>query len=67
VFCIRCQNEVYDCICPDINERLAAIANHQNFAVLWCADCNKHVDRCDCLDIGQEKLLGIKTGERSEQ
>jgi len=63
MFCIRCQRDVYDCICPDINERLAAIASHQNFAVKWCVDCNKHVDQCDCPDVGQEKNTAMRTGK----
>ncbi len=63
MFCIRCQRDVYDCICPDINERLAAIANHSNFAVVWCRDCDKHVDQCDCYDDGHEPTLGIITGK----
>lgn len=55
MFCIKCQNDVAYCTCPDINERLAAIGKHSAFAVAWCTDCDKHVDQCDCPDLGQVK------------
>ena len=66
MFCIRCQNEVYDCRCPDINERLAAIGNHPAFAVMWCLDCDKHIDQCDCPDTGEERRTAFRTGKDEE-
>lgn len=63
MFCIRCQNEVYDCICPDIQERLRAISNHPNFAIEWCLDCDKATSRCDCPDVGQDKNIAMRTGK----
>jgi hypothetical protein len=62
MFCVICQREIYDCICPDINERLAAIGNHPAFAMRWCDACNKHIDRCDCPDVGNVKKEVFRTG-----
>ena len=63
MFCIRCQNEVYDCTCPDILERLKAISEHPAFAIKWCLDCDKAVDLCDCPDIGEEHRTAFRTGK----
>jgi hypothetical protein len=46
MFCIRCQREVYECICPDIEERLRSIQDV--VAQAMCTKCHKHVDRCIC-------------------
>jgi len=63
MFCIRCQKDVAYCTCPDINERLAALASHPNWAIAFCVDCNKAVDQCDCPDVGQEKHVVMRTGK----
>lgn len=62
MFCIKCQNDVSYCTCPDINERLAAIGKHSDFALAWCQKCDKHVDQCDCPDVGAEKDVAYKMG-----
>lgn len=51
MFCIRCQRDVYYCICPDIEERLKAISEHKNWAIEWCTTCDNAKDRCTCPDV----------------
>lgn len=48
MYCIRCQNDVAYCTCPDIEERLRSIGSHVVQAT--CRDCGKHADHCVCLD-----------------
>lgn len=48
MFCVICQNDVFFCKCPDIEERLQALSQHPNFALSWCQKCDRHVDRCEC-------------------
>jgi len=55
MFCLKCQNDLADCTCPDIDERMAAIGEHEHFSYRMCAKCNKHCDRCEC-DIPDLKM-----------
>ena len=50
MFCAKCQNEISDCTCPDIKERLESLARHPNLAIEFCANCGKHHARCKCGD-----------------
>ena len=40
MFCIRCQNDIAYCTCPDIEERLKAIAASGNWAMNKCVPCH---------------------------
>lgn len=51
MFCVRCQNEVYYCTCPDIEERLASL--RKDIVMAWCERCDNHIDRCTCPDVGE--------------
>ena len=44
MFCTKCQHEIKECICSDIDERL------QNSGLVYriCKVCGKHYDRCKC-------------------
>ncbi len=48
MWCIQCNNHLSKCICPDIDERLATLANSQNIITEFCDKCSKHRDRCKC-------------------
>lgn len=48
MFCQRCQNNVTRCECGDIEERLAALAKHPNFATDRCKHCQEHPGECEC-------------------
>jgi copper chaperone CopZ len=66
MYCIRCQNDVADCTCPDIEERLRSIQTH--VAQMTCTACAQHVDRCLCYLQGERpaaKML-LKIEEENE-
>lgn len=48
MFCVVCQSNLIDCTCPDIEERLADLANHPNMSIRICRICGLHYARCDC-------------------
>jgi hypothetical protein len=48
MYCTKCKNWLSDCICDDIDERLASLNNSENFSYRKCAVCNKHYNRCKC-------------------
>jgi hypothetical protein len=56
MFCVICQNDVGDCTCPDIEERLASLATHPNIAIEFCPTCGAHHARCRCI-AGQKEAV----------
>jgi len=48
MWCMICNNDLSNCICPDINERLQRAANSGNVAYHKCIKCNKHYNTCKC-------------------
>lgn len=48
MFCSRCKNNVAECECGDIEERLEALADHDAMATKWCENCDSNHARCDC-------------------
>jgi len=48
MFCAKCRNDLADCTCDDIEERLAGLNNAPNFIYKKCRICGKHHDRCKC-------------------
>lgn len=48
MFCTKCQNPVHRYECGDIEERLAELAAHPNFATDRCSNCQKHPRECTC-------------------
>lgn len=48
MFCFRCHNDIADCTCPDIEERLRRAAAHPNIALTFCKQCGKYFTRCIC-------------------
>jgi len=64
MFCVKCQNDLIDCTCDDIDERLARIGAN-NLIYRACKKCEKHYDRCKCEKpewITSDKLEAIKGG-----
>ena len=47
MWCTICRNHLSDCICDDIDERLASIGS-DHFVYKKCDKCKKHYDRCKC-------------------
>lgn len=50
MFCSKCQNELGDCICPDMDERLSSLKDSPHLAFKWCKVCDKHYARCKCAE-----------------
>lgn len=48
MFCTRCQNELIDCECEDIEDRLERLANINSVVSQWCETCDSHHSRCEC-------------------
>jgi len=46
--CCRCQNDLSECTCPDLQERLARLTDGGNLAVKWCRACNLSYHKCQC-------------------
>lgn len=57
MFCTKCKNDVADCTCPDIDERLAAANQHPNIGLKTCPVCKKFIDRCKCKSDPVQELL----------
>jgi len=45
--CDRCESELKDCTCPDLEKRLDSVPN---FVYRKCAKCKKHYARCRCVE-----------------
>lgn len=50
MLCMTCQKELTDCVCPDIDERLARISTSRHFVYRACLRCKKHYARCRCVE-----------------
>jgi hypothetical protein len=48
MWCGKCNQELSDCTCKDINERLQKAAQGGNFAYRSCTNCGKHYSFCKC-------------------
>jgi len=47
MFCAKCQNDLVECKCSDIDERLASI-KPKYVIYRACEKCKKHYARCKC-------------------
>ena len=52
MFCMKCQNDIYACTCPDIEERLDKLVKSKHLYIATCPKCGRHVDRCICVEEG---------------
>ena len=49
MWCMKCNNDLMECVCPDIEERLATLSGPGGPLVSrWCVACNKHYAGCKC-------------------
>jgi len=48
MWCTKCDNELCDCVCDDIDERLATLGVTSNVIYRKCLVCGKHYGRCKC-------------------
>ena len=48
MYCCKCQNDLADCTCDDIKERLARLKSSNHLYMRWCAKCDNHYSQCKC-------------------
>ena len=48
MFCSQCSNDLADCSCTDLQERLQAAAQSPHFAYKKCSICGNHYAKCSC-------------------
>ncbi len=48
MLCIRCENQLQDCTCENLEERLDEAVASGHFDYKKCAKCSKHYARCKC-------------------
>lgn len=49
MFCTKCQNDLQDCTCPDLLERLRSLQRPgTNVYIPNCETCGKPVSICKC-------------------
>ena len=48
MYCMKCKNDLSDCICDDLEERLSSLKNAPNFIYKMCRKCEKHYSLCKC-------------------
>jgi len=48
MFCCKCQKDLSECTCGDIDERLASLNNSKYVVYRKCLICGKHYARCKC-------------------
>jgi hypothetical protein len=50
MWCCKCQRDLSECICPDLEERLNSLGQGSGVVFRKCKKCGKHYERCRCED-----------------
>lgn len=58
---MKCQNDLADCTCPDIAERLRKISDHGGIVSRWCTVCDRHYSQCKC----EHPVWGVRHGGKT--
>ncbi len=58
MYCMQCNNDLSDCTCDDLQERLDNIGG----ALVYkkCLKCDKHYEKCEC----KEPVWGTNQDKR---
>lgn len=48
MWCAKCNKDLSNCTCPDLEERLNKLGNCPNFIYRKCLLCGKHYAKCTC-------------------
>ena len=54
MFCTRCQHDLAECTCSDIEQRLETLSKNKGWALERCDICGEFGPRCMC---------GVRTGQ----
>lgn len=58
MWCGICNKDLIECACPDLKERLRAIAQSPHIMLRWCKKCDNHYALCKC----EQPEWIVKTG-----
>lgn len=58
MWCCKCNHDLTQCVCSDIDERLERLSMSPHLALRWCLKCNRHADRCICIPEDDHQSLG---------
>lgn len=50
MFCCRCQKDLSECTCEDLEERLKDAVAGGQFVYKYCKKCGHHYAKCKCDD-----------------
>lgn len=62
MWCAKCNHELSDCACPDIQERLRSLSRSPNIISRWCLTCDKHYSQCKC----ETPVWGTRSGGQTK-
>ncbi|MBA7513304.1 hypothetical protein ES705_05319 [subsurface metagenome] len=48
MWCMKCNKDLSECTCPDLEERLDRAVVGGRFVYKYCKICGKHYERCKC-------------------
>ena len=48
MFCMKCNHDLQDCTCEDINQRLSELSGGGHIVFRMCQICALHYSRCSC-------------------
>lgn len=48
MWCCNCQNDLTECTCSDIKERLRSLKSSNYRVMKWCSVCDNHYSQCKC-------------------
>ena len=48
MWCMKCNRDLSECICEDLDERLKSLSNDGTLTYRKCLKCGKHYDLCKC-------------------
>ena len=48
MWCAKCNKELSECICSDLEERLESLKRNPNVSYRMCRRCMKHYALCRC-------------------
>ncbi len=48
MWCMGCQKDLYECSCPDMEERMDKLAQCKHLLLPKCGRCEKIVYACKC-------------------
>lgn len=48
MWCCKCNRDLSECVCPDLQERLRRATGSGHVAIKWCRACDKSYHQCRC-------------------